>query len=872
MSLDSDTGETTAARPETRAPVKSVLAIFIRDVKRILKNPVALVIVAGICVIPSLYAWYSIAANWDPYGNTAGIKVAVVNEDAGYSDPTLGDVEIGAQVVGQLEQNDDLGWVFTDQDDAKKGVASGRYYAAIVMPESFSEDFTSVLDSDPHRPVLDYYVNEKRSAVAPKVTDTGAETVEQQIDESFVQAVSTATVEIVQAAGTALEDRADQADSELSEKTARAVDDIESVRKTLSSSDEDVAKCQEASASAREALTTLQREIPELSKALDDAQKSLQSVRSDANAFVTDVNVQTADALGALGSTAANADAAISSASSTVQDAQAKVDGALDRAQEIADLNASLIEALGPLAQSHPELEGALSELEGKAEQSQQTLDDLKKASQDVSTAAGAASAASQAMNGSVAQSTALVTDAQRRFVAEALPQFSSGLDELATASALLSGSLAALDPTIDQSLAVLDQLDSVLAQTKESLAGADGDLEALAVRLGDVTTDLTALSDSLSLEAVSRALGLDAQSVGEFMSSPVKLESEAVYPVATYGSGVAPFYTNLAIWVGGFVLIAILKLEADKEGLGKVSPAQAYLGRWLLFVVLGLVQSFIVCVGDLVIGVQCLEPALFVLAGMFTSFVYVNIIFALAITFKHIGKAVAVVLLIMQIPGSSGMYPIEMMPEFFQALHPFLPFTYGIDAMRETIGGMYGSNYLAALGHLALYVPASLVVGLAIRPYLLNLNLLFDRKLAQTDLMVCEDADGALTERYRLRTVVRALLDTEAYRLRLEARTNSFERRYPSLVKGGLAVLFTAPLLMLVVISVADPDVETKILLLALFVSLVVLIVSYFIVLEYVHENLGYQNRLTTMGKEELKDTARAHIPALDASKGGTR
>lgn len=863
---------TPALPDKNRARVKSVLSIFIRDVRRILRNPIALIVIIGICAIPSLYAWYSIAANWDPYGSTSGIKVAVVDEDRGYSDPALGDIDVGAEVVSELKSNEDLGWTLTDRADAEDGVASGRYYAAIVMPESFSEDFASVLSAERRQPILEYYVNEKRSAVAPKVTDTGAETVERQIDESFVQTVSSVAVSILQDAGKAVDGEAARSDAELADRTADAIAGIDSVRSLLSRSGEDIANCQEASASARDALTSLKDEIPNLTSALDTAQKSLLNARSDSGGFASSVNVQASEALGTLGSVSAKTNAAIASASSNVQSAQGRIDAALEEAEGIVDLNAALVEGLAPLAESHPELSDALASLEARSTEAQRTVEDLRTAAQDVSTTASAIEAASKSMNDSVSESTTLITDAQRQFMESALPRFSSGLDELALSCGQLSGSLAALSPAVDQALALLDQLDGVLEQTQATTQSADGDLAALAERLGSITTDLTALSDSLSLEAISRTLGMDPQSVGEFMSSPVKLSSEAVYPIDAYGSGVAPFYTNLAIWVGGFVLIAILKLEVDREGLDRVTPTQAYLGRWLLFVVLGLVQALIVCAGDLAIGVQCAEPALFVLAGMFISFVYVNVIFALAITFKHIGKALAVILLIMQIPGSSGMYPIEMMPAFFQALHPFLPFTYGIEAMRETIGGMYGMNYATALAHLALFVPASLLVGLAIRPYLLNLNLLFDRKLAQTDLMVCEESDGTPVERYRLRTVVRALLDNEAYRARLAARTESFERRYPRLVKGGLIALFTAPVVMLAAVSVANPDVETKILMLALFVALVVLIVSYLIVLEYVRDSLAYQARLSRLDEEELHDTARAHIPSLEGSKGGAR
>ncbi len=155
----------------------------------------------------------------------------------------------------------------------------------------------------------------------------------------------------------------------------------------------------------------------------------------------------------------------------------------------------------------------------------------------------------------------------------------------------------------------------------------------------------------------------------------------------------------------------------------------------------MGLIQSLIICVGDLLLlGVQCKSPAAFIFAGLFTSFVYVNIIYALSITFKHIGKAVSVILVIIQIPGSAGTYPIEMTPAFFQKLHPLLPFTYGINAMREAVAGIYGFHYAENLLCLAVYVPIALLIGVVVRPWLLNLNHMFDQKLGETELMICEE------------------------------------------------------------------------------------------------------------------------------------
>lgn len=198
--------------------------------------------------------------------------------------------------------------------------------------------------------------------------------------------------------------------------------------------------------------------------------------------------------------------------------------------------------------------------------------------------------------------------------------------------------------------------------------------------------------------QQLSQALGLDASEVGSFVGEPVHLDEQVLYPVKNYGSAVTPFYTNLALWVGGFVLVAIYKLEVDRdEKIRMYTPRQGYMGRWLLFVTVGFLQAIIATIGDLALGIQCEHPFLFILAGIFASFVYVNIIYALAVAFRHIGKAVAVILVIIQIPGAAGLYPIEMMPEFFRRLKPFLPFTYGINAMRGPIGGMYANPIIGS-------------------------------------------------------------------------------------------------------------------------------------------------------------------------------
>lgn len=847
--------------------MRTVFQILFRDLRRLLRNPVAMIIVVGVCVIPSLYAWYCIAANWDPYANTAGIRVAVSNNDRGVQSDIAGNLDAGGQVVEELRNNHDLTWEFVSEDEAREGVESGTYYAAIVIPADFSEDLASVFTGDFEQPTIAYYVNEKKNAVAPKVTDTGAATIEEQINSTFVSTVSKTVIEMAQNAGTSMLDRSDEA----SEGLAASVDEtngaIDRVRALLDGIDSTIEDSRSPLDNTRQTLDDLEERIPVIADALDRSTALMGDVRQSARELDASISQAISEGGTLLGDASTQANIAIGAFSGNVAKLQGGVDAALADMGALVDGNEGIIDELRGQVAQHPELADVIAELEAQNEQHRQTIESLKILSGDIAAIADAAASASDAVDGSVQDGLAAAGEAQRRISAEVLPKLSEGLDSFSQVSGGLAGTVSSLKPTIQQARALLDQLSGTLDQTKEVVSSTSSSLAEMRDELSRTVTDLSALNDSASLDELSALLGIDPEDAASFMSSPVTLENVAIYPVSPYGSGVAPFYTNLALWVGGFILIAIFKLEVDREGVRSFSPTQAYLGRWLLFVLLGLVQAAIVCAGDLAIGVQCLDPVAYLAAGMFTSFVYVSVIFALASTFKHIGKAVAVVLLIMQIPGSSGMYPVEMMPAFFQAVHPFLPFTYGIGALREAVGGMYGLTYAFNLAHLALFLPVALIIGLVARPYLLNLNLLFDRKLAETDIMVCEQNNLPRT-RYRLRTVIKVLLDTDAYRAKLLARADRFYRNYPRLIRVGWILVFALPVLILVVMSLFDVDVDTKIVMLVFWILSLIAVISYLIVVEYLHDNLRYQLDMSTLDDADLEQKLREHV-VLQADSG---
>ena len=844
--------------------VKKAFQIFKRDILRLLKNPVALVITIGVCVIPSLYAWYNIVANWDPYGNTANIKVAVANNDQGTSNEYVGELNAGDETVSKLKENDQLGWVFTDADTAVEGVKSGEYYAAIIIPDDFSTNLTSMLTGTFTQPQLEYYCNEKKNAIAPKVTDTGAQTVEEQINETFVATVSETLVEKIQNAAGDLDAQGAETQGGILENVQRSNQALQDVLDALAGMQKTIATSKEAGAKADETLSALSGQIPSLVNALDKGDALLASARTSSRNFASSLNTTLSHGLTQMGKASSNANVAVGKLSGAISAAGGKVDGALaDVQMVINDVNRIIIDIR--------EITGidsglVLSALEEQLAELQTLKDALQDQSTDIQNSAGAIAGAVSSLDSATQQGISAMEGVQQDMASTVLPQLSQGMDSFSEVSGDLTGVVASLEPTIAQARGVLAQLTTTLDQASSTMSQADSSLEKLQGTLSTAANDVAALRASESLDKLDEILGASSADLADFMSSPVTLTTKAVYPVSNYGSGVAPFYTNLALWVGGCVLIAIIKLEVDGEGIGAFTATEGYFGRWLLLVVLGFVQAFIVCCGDLVLGMQCLRPELFVLAGIFTSFVYVNIIYALASAFKHIGKALVVILVIVQIPGSSGMYPIEMMPGFFQRLHPLLPFTYGISAMRETIGGMYGMDYAINLGVLAVFLAVALFIGVKLRTLMLNLNLLFDKELERTGVMICEKDDRP-RERFSLRWALRAMLDTAGYREDLILRAARFEERYPKLIKAGFMLVFGLPVVLFILTATLDLEIEGKIIMLVLWIVSVIVADTYMIVVEYIRESMQFQLRIAELPDDALVNEIRSHTTVLPGS-----
>lgn len=832
--------------------MKRTFEIFRRDINRLSHNMVAMIVTIGVCLIPSLYAWFNIAANYDPYANTGNIKIAVANADKGTENELIGELNVGEEIVQNLKKNDSLGWKFTDEKKAVQGVKSGKYYAAIVIPEDFSSSFVSILSGDMKQPQFEYYLNEKKNAIAPKVTGTGASTIQEQVNEEFIAAAAGSVSKILGQTAEQMGTQVDTVQENLIAKMQTAEENLEEYQVVLENLNKTIDGSDDLINGTQETLDALKSAVASGAKSMNNGTDILASVRNSVGALsvgLSDGLTQGADALSGI-SSAVGTD--LGKLNEKVQNVNEKIGNTITSMQDLISKNEEILTVLRELDNQVPG--NPLSEIIEKLETENQRHKEILKNLQTGNNSIGnAVNTSVQGLN----QIASVIQDGQKNlqtsrasFEKNVLPSLNQSLDSFAQLSGKVSGVLAGVEPSAEQLKNVTGDLKQTLSDTKTAMESTKEALDDVQKKLNTAITDLGALQSSdiyLSLKELTKK---DTGEVAEFMHSPVQLETKSFYRVENYGSAMAPFYTNLAIWVGGIVLIAIFKMEVDKdEKIKSFTVTQGYFGRWLLYITTGLIQALIICLGDIyLLKIQCKNPAAFIFAGLFASFVYVNLIYALSITFKHIGKALSVILVILQIPGSAGTYPIEMTPAFFQFVHPLLPFTYGINAMREAIAGIYGMHYWKNILCLAVFLPIALGIGLLLRPHLLNLNYLFDRKLAETDLMICEE-EGMQREKISLSTAVKILAGQDEFRKTLNDKIEKFQSGYRKKIRVGFLAIVVIPIIFLILMF----SIDSKMVFLVLWIASIILIALYLIVVEYIHESLKRKKRLSEMSDEVL-------------------
>lgn len=736
--------------------MRNIIAIFKRDLSRIRGSVVALIVAVGLVIVPTLYAWFNIAGSWDPYGNTGNLKVAVANSDDGYmSDLIPVRVNIGDTVVSALRENDQLDWRFVSESDAVEGVRSGEYYAAVVIPESFSSRMMTVFSSDAEHAEIVYYENQKANAIAPRVTDKAASTVRQQIDETFAKTISDVGLATTSSLLEFMD--GDQIAAYAGNLSGTLAGAITTLRDASGSVDEFAGLLQSSTGlldSTSDLLASAGTANKDAETLVGDAKTGLSGMHDALDAAVAAINQSLKDSAGdydaaakAIDEAFGAADAHVSLTVTQLRDASADV---AKRASDMRDVQDNILAVERDVEGSNlPEklkaelvqkIDIVANTVGNVANQQELLAKHLSDAAASLETGAADARAKAQAVKDGIAEAKGSIGGVKDSYNATLKQQISDLSDAVADVARRGSDMADDLGATVTDLSHAASALSDDLAGAHEVLAGASADLVSAADDLQRLKEGLDTAVTSGDLDRVRELIGSDPAALADALAAPVALDRQAVYHIKNYGSAMAPFYTTLSIWVAGIVLAAMLKAnvdEADVKALGNPRLHELYLGRYAFFALLAFAQATLVCAGDLLFfGIQCEHPFQFMLVGWLAGFVFSNMIYTLTVSFGDIGKAIAVVLLVMQVAGSGGTFPIEMTADFFQAVYPFLPFTHAINAMHAAMARAYGMEFWIELGTLSLYLIPSLALGLVFRRPVIRANRWIIEKLEETKLM----------------------------------------------------------------------------------------------------------------------------------------
>ena len=726
--------------------MKNVWKIFQRDMMRVRNNVIALVVIIGISVVPCLYAWFNIAASWDPYSNTGNLKVAVASADEGYEGSLIPiEINIGNKVLSALRENTQMEWVFTTEEKATSGVKSGKYYAAIVIPKDFSNKMMSVFSEKVEKPEITYYSNAKENAIAPKVTDKGAGAVQRQVNEVFIETVSDTTLTVLQAVSNMTQaSGAETIVDNLNTNLNQIAGDLTASAGLLESFSDMTGSAQKLLNSTTEFLQTVQQQTKESRQTFQETSKTFSGLDDSMDAAADSVGTALKSAENVYDQMDQVISGAFSDESADAQQIASTLDTLAGQVGNVVTAYTSVRDSVAAVADKYPETSPLVDAIVVRMDTSiqqqknlQSKLQDSAKGLRDATTDLGTARSELKDLAAKNRENMSGVSASYKSSVQKALNQLSASLT---SSKQEISSLLSQLDQSANGIYKLTDTADSDLSEIQKVL-GDSGELLAEASdRIADTTAKLDEMETSGDFSELEALISGDKSAISTFLAAPVSLDTHKIYEIANYGSSMAPFYSVLSIWIGGIVLVAMLKVNVSEnctKGLKNVKLHQIYFGRFITFMIVGLFQSTLIALGDLLyLGIQCEHPFLFLLGCWFSSLVFVNIIYTLTVSLGDIGKAVSVILLVVQVAGTGGTFPIEVAPSFFRAVYPLLPFTHSMAALRETVGGMYGMNYWIDLGKLAIFLGISLIIGLVLRKPIIKANDAFTEKLEETKLM----------------------------------------------------------------------------------------------------------------------------------------
>lgn len=691
--------------------------IYKMDIRSIFTNWVAAVLIGGLTLLPSLYAWFNIEASWDPYSQTDQLPVGIVNEDAGAVVRDK-EIHIGDDIVKELKKNDDMDWHFDDRKDAMDKVEYGDYFAVIVIPDNFSQKLGTVIEDQPEKAKIEYYVNEKINAIAPKITEKGAGGIVDTVTSNFISTVNGTIFEKFNELG--LEIEKDLPDIKRFEEYVFQMEEkLPEIHSLLSSSLSDAENAQKMIDKAQALVPDAKRATGNGLQTINETMKFINEAENRLNAMEPQIQ----ENLEKVQNMAVKVNDFISSVQSS--------DLNLDQGKEIGN---QINEQIAGSLQNIETIETALKQLQESnkeqgtsqnQEQINQALEQIALLKQELQTIQENGQKINAFLSDKQKEADDLITRLQENSAATAgrIDAFVKEYNE--NIRPAIKQEVASAKETLSNARNILTEIQSAMPEIEKILANTEGNLgegeKTLKHIIGEfpyISEKINQLADRIrdikgetDINEIIELLQNDPEAEKGFFEEPVQLNKNSLFPIQNYGTGMTPFYTVLAIWVGALLLISLLATDVHhhEEFTGK----QIYFGKLLTFLSIGFAQTLVVTIGNiLILGVDAAEPVWFILFGLISNLVFILIVYTLVSVFGDVGKAMAIVLLVLQIAGAGGTYPTALLPEFFQTIHPFLPFSYAIDLMREAVGGIVWERVYRDLLVLTLFGFIALLIG----------------------------------------------------------------------------------------------------------------------------------------------------------------
>ena len=692
--------------------MKNIIEIFRKDIKEVFRKTNTWIIIIGLIFLPSMYAWPNILSSWDPYGHTNNIKVAVTSEDDGATVDGK-ELNLGKSLVEGLKNNKNLDWQFvSNKQQAEDGVRIGDYYASIVVPKNFSQDMTSVSRTEPKRATIEYTVNEKINAISPKITNSGASAIANNISKNFVETANGIIFEKLHEAGIKFEENLPSIEK-AKEEIFKLNDNFSTYESTLS---ELIGKVEYG----YNILNNVQNTLPEIDRVAtnsimiaDKAGITINNIQGFNERLLPIINnhLNVVEEVSKEANVIAKELQQKPDKTEEIKARQKALDNRLQASTERLQLVKNIFEYFNKLSSErlfNNQLERVTTLLND--------ITTIKEVNNNIYNKMDHYDEIANTVKEEFVNKSARVNEVSSnmnsKLNVEVAPLISQVLSKAEVNIDKVSGIIAGAQGE-------LPAVERKLSETEVKISNAYGKLLSLQAQMPSAKSKIQKLTDEIKKadngidkNQLFNLLKVDYKQQAEFFANPVKLQENKLYHIENYGSAMTPFYTVLSIWVGSLLMSSLLTTKVEDEE-NKYKPYQKYFGRGLLFVIISLLQTLIITLGDMyVLGTQATSPFRFVIFSLLISLLFSSIIYTIVCILGNVGKAVCIVLLVLQLGSSGGTFPIQMTSKFFQTLYPKVPFTYSIGLLREAVGGVYAPAVQRDIKILFIYLIIVLVGG----------------------------------------------------------------------------------------------------------------------------------------------------------------